>query len=69
MTPGGLLTPEQASSVDNVIAEDDQVSLQIQDFRLKLLIYFQTSPSDAVSPAQFDWNKSGLTNPLAENGE
>ena len=32
MTPGGLLTPEQASSADNVIAEDDQVSLQIKDF-------------------------------------
>lgn len=53
MTPGGLLTPEQASSGDshNVIPEDDQ-----------------TSPSDAICPAQFDWNKSGLTNPLAENG-
>ena len=29
MTPGGLLTPEQASTGDNVIAEDDQVGLQI----------------------------------------
>ena len=29
MTPGGLLTPEQASTGDSVIAEEDQVGLQL----------------------------------------
>ena len=28
----------------------------------------QSSEGDTVTPAQFDWNKSGLTDPLSENG-
>ena len=30
---------------------------------------FQSVTSEGVIPAQFDWNNSGLTNPLAENGK
>ena len=33
-------------------------------------ILFQKSESESVSPAEFDWGNSGLTNPLAEeNGK
>lgn len=41
MTPGGLLTPEQASSGDshNVIAEEDQVGLQIILFLCSIVTF------------------------------
>ena len=38
-------------------------------FPLSLTKLIQVVNSEGVIPAQFDWNKSGLTNPLAENGK
>jgi len=54
MTPG-LLTPEPASNGDNLKDCQDDADEKVVN-------------SEGVIPAQFDWNKSGLTNPLAENG-
>ena len=36
---------------------------------MSLTKLIQVANSEGVIPAQFDWNKSGLTNPLAENGK
>ena len=33
-----------------------------------IFLILQGSEAETITPAQFDWNKSGLTNPLSENG-
>jgi len=55
LTPG-LLTPEQVSSPTD--KSEDQHQEEKDDL----------PGANGVNPAEFDWNNSGLTNPLEENG-
>lgn len=55
LTPG-LLTPEQVSSPTD--KSEDQSQEEKDDL----------AGANGVNPAEFDWNNSGLTNPLEENG-
>eukprot|EP00092_Neocalanus_flemingeri_P089282 GFUD01112967.1.p1 GENE.GFUD01112967.1~~GFUD01112967.1.p1 ORF type:complete len:601 (+),score=193.90 GFUD01112967.1:82-1884(+) len=54
LTPG-LLTPEPVTSPGQ--EKPEEVSTEIKD-----------AGNGLVTPAEFDWNNSGLTNPLEENG-
>ena len=67
MTPG-LLTPEALSEKPE--PPDQKVNKKAKNYSgaYKYHILLQSSEADTVTPAQFDWNKSGLTDPLSENG-
>lgn len=54
LTPG-LLTPEPVTSPGE---KQEELGQEIKD----------PGNSGGVTPAEFDWNNSGLTNPLEENG-
>ena len=67
MTPG-LLTPEALSEKPE--PSEQKVKNNNSNKILSSINHFllQSSEGDTVTPAQFDWNKSGLTDPLSENG-
>jgi len=55
LTPG-LLTPQPVTSA---VEKQEETNQESKD---------TTGNSGGVTPAEFDWNNSGLTNPLEENG-
>ena len=66
MTPG-LLTPEALSEKPE--PQEQKVGTEpAKCCGATIDVLLQSSEGDTVTPAQFDWNKSGLTDPLSENG-
>ena len=59
MTPGGLLTPELATNNEDVEKVNNVDNLISPEY------FTQKTESTSVSPAEFDWSNSGLTDPLA----
>ena len=69
MTPG-LLTPEPVANNPETSGYSIEKVTNYHLWEYFLINYLlQPSDPECISPAQFDWNKSGLTDPLsAENG-